>query len=157
MKKYSLIMLALMLAIMLTGCGKVEKSTAVGLSVEQTIIGVENENGSIMPVDNAEFNPTESFSVVLLNVSGFKKGDDGMNQFDIDMEILSPEGKILFEQKGILGPGGKLDLPNNVAESPVVYFTIGSDYIPGNYQIKVSIYDKIGSGKASVTKNFTVL
>ncbi len=152
---YYLLMAFLLISFL--ACSNVEVSTELGLSIEQSVIGQEDENGVIQPLSTPEFDQGETFSMILINVSGFKKGENGLNHFDIDLEVSDPNNNKVFEKKGLLGDGGKIDLPNNIAQSPVVSFTVGDNYEPGNYRIKVSIYDKIGTGKGSITKTFTVI
>ena len=139
------------------GCSNVQTSKSVGLTIEQTLIATQAQDGTINPVENAEFQKGDAFSFVLMNVSGFKKGANGLNKFDMDVSVFDPDGNKVYEKKELLNGGYEADLPNNVAASPSVDFTIGPDYPAGKYKITVDIYDKIGTGKASASRNFVVL
>ena len=64
----------------------------------------------------------ESIGLALLNVSGFKKGKDGLNWIDIDVEVKNPSGTIIVDDKNLLGDSGKIVLENNVARCPIAPF-----------------------------------
>ena len=128
------------------------------LKVENVVIGVEDpENGTIVQVDTAIFKPGESVCIILINVSGFKKNEGGMNRFDMDVEIVNPDGKIVYSEKEVLGFKGWRNLKDNIATTPTALFTIGSSYPSGIYTFKVTIYDKVGKGSATVSETFEVV
>ncbi len=155
MKKLLVVIISLILMItQLAGC-TTETSVKLGLSFEKSVFAKEVD-GKWNIVDGAKFSKGDKIGLVLLNVSGFKKGDNGLNWMDIDVEVTNPEGKVILEEKGLLGESGKIDLENNIAESPVGSFSTNDSLASGKYSIKVTVYDKIGGGKATNSKSFTL-
>ena len=153
----SIILIGCLILAIFIGCSDVQTSKSVGLTIEQTLIGTYGESGTINPVEKAEFQKGDAFSFVLMNVSGFKKGANGLNKFDMDVSVFDPDGNKVYEKKELLNGGYEADLPNNVSASSSVDFTIGPDYPAGKYKMTVDIYDKIGTGRASASRNFVVL
>jgi hypothetical protein len=88
-------------------------------------------------------------------VSGFKKDDNQMNQIEMDMKITSADGKVIVEEKGLLGENGIGDLKNNIAPSLYAYYTPDEDFKAGEYSFFVKVIDKVGGGTASVSRKFT--
>ena len=74
----------------------------------------------------------------------------------MDLEVLDKNGTVLFNQEGMLGENGHLKLPNGMASSPYSTFSPNKTIEAGKYRMKVSIYDKLGKGKATVTKTFSL-
>ncbi len=154
-KKYALIVIIAVL--ILTGCSEMDTGTSRGLNIESSFFALNIGDGNLATIDYNRFRPGTSFSIVLMNVSGFKKGADGFNRFDIDLEVSDANGTKLFEDKGLLGVGGKVVLENNIAKTPCATFTIAPNYPAGKYKITVTVRDVIGGGKASVSKWFEVI
>jgi len=98
----------------------------------------------------------ETVHFVLFNVGPFKKDDSGLNWFDIDVEITGPDGNILLSETGLLGDGGHLALENDIASSPEGTFSSTPEMAPGKYKFKMTIYDRIGKGRATQTASFTL-
>lgn len=98
----------------------------------------------------------ETVHFVLINVGPFKKDDSGLNWFDIDVEITGPDGGILLSEPGLLGDGGHLALENDIASSPEGTFSSTPEMAPGKYKFKITIYDRIGKGRATQTATFTL-
>ena len=65
------------------------------------------------------------------------------------MEFRPPEGEALLSQKGVLGEKGHVNLPDNIASSPYVIVETTPEMKPGKYNLKVTVYDKVGNGSAS--------
>jgi hypothetical protein len=127
------------------------------ISIEDGTFARSAEADQLMPVsDPAVFKRGEAVHLVLQNVGPFKKDDDGLNWFDLDMEIIGPDGEILLSQNGLLGDKGHLLLENDRARTPYATCQTTSDMSPGKYKFKLTIYDKIGSGKATRTSTFTL-
>lgn len=161
MKKI-LIILGLILAFLLTigGCNiETSTETSFGLTIEDSdfVYIVPEQDGRIrlVPRGNSTFEKGEKVNFVLLNVGKFKRGDDGLNWFDMDMEIKDANGNILSSYQGLMGEGGHTDLLDNIAATPYGYFTAVME--PGNYKVTLIVYDKISGGSASKTKSFTVV
>lgn len=72
------------------------------------------------------------------------------------MEIIGPDGEILLSQTGLLGDGGHIALEKNMAKSPYATCNTTTELPAGKYKFKLTIYDKIGSGKATQTSTFTL-
>lgn len=98
----------------------------------------------------------ETVHFVLFNVGPFKKDDSGLNWFDIDVEITGPDGEVILSETGLLGDGGHLKLENDIASSPEGTFSSTPDMVPGKYKFKMTIYDRIGKGRATQTASFTL-
>ena len=142
------------LIILVAAC-QFETSTSTGISVEKSDLARTTENG-IEATDNAVFSLNEDIHLVLYNVGPFKKGEDGLHWFDMDMEVSDQDGNVLLNQTGMLGDNGHLELENGMAATPYATFSPNETLEPGAYKIKVRIYDRVGKGKASVTKSFTL-
>jgi hypothetical protein len=132
-------------------------STSKLISIEDYTFARSGDSNQLVAIDNpAVFKRGDAVHLVLKNVGPFKKGDDGLNWFDLDMEITGPDGGILLSQTGMLSDGGHIALENNRAKSPYATCTTTTDVTPGKYKFKITIYDKIGSGKATQTATFTL-
>jgi len=132
-------------------------STSRLISIEDHTFARTGDGDQLIPVDDpAVFKRGDAVHLVLQNVGPFKKGDDGLNWFDLDMEITGPDNVILLSQTGMLGDGGHLALENNMAKSPYATCNTTPDVAQGKYKFKLTIYDKIGSGKATMTGTFTL-
>jgi hypothetical protein len=154
MKKYFLLFLLPLL--LLFNCSKTETTKSFLITVEDSIFARADAEGNLSRVDSAVFKRGEAVNLVLLNVGKFKKGEDGKHWFDIDMEVIDPKGNVILSRQGLLGENGHILLPNDTAESPYGIFSTTEQIEPGIYKMKLTIYDKIGKGKATVTKSFTL-
>jgi hypothetical protein len=130
------------------GC-KCETSTSFGLSIEKASFARMEADGKLSLISDPVYKRGEPVYFVLLNVGEFKKGEDGLNRFDMDLEFKGPEDQNIFSKKGMLGEKGHVNLPNNTAASPYGVFSTTSGLKPGKYFMKLTIYDKIGEGSAS--------
>ena len=156
MKKnlFKFLCIALM-SVILISC--TSTSTSKLISIEGYTFARTGDGKQLVAVDNpAVFKRGDAVHLVLKNVGPFKKADDGLNWFDLDMEITGPDGAILLSQTGMLGDDGHVALENNSAKSPYATCTTTPDVVPGKYKFKLTIYDKIGSGKAIQTATFTL-
>lgn len=155
MKKiFLLFSLFILLTIPLTGC-RTESSLNIGLSYEEAILAKQID-GLWNQVTDAQFAKEDTIGLVLLNVSGFEKGEDGLNWMDIDVELKDAEGTIVNEEKSCLGESGKMDLENNIAKSPVGSFFASKEIPTGQYMLTVTVYDKIGGGKVVCNKRLYI-
>ena len=151
---FKLLCIALM-SVLFISC--TSTSTSKLISIEDYTFARTGDGNQLVAVDNpAVFKRGEAVHLVLKNVGPFKKADDGLNWFDLDMEITGPDGGILLSQTGMLGDAGHVALENNKAKSPYATCTTAPDVAPGKYKFKLTIYDKIGSGKATQTAVFTL-
>jgi hypothetical protein len=151
---FKLFCMALM-SVVISSC--TSTSTSKLISIEDYTFARSGDGNQLIAVDNpAVFKRGDAVHLVLKNVGPFKKANDGLNWFDLDMEITGPDGGILLSQTGMLGDGGHVALENNRARSPFATCTTTPDVAPGKYRFKLTIYDKIGSGKATQTATFTL-
>jgi hypothetical protein len=151
---FKLLFLAL-ISVVLISC--TSTSTSRLISIEDHTFARTGDGDQLIPIDDpAVFRKGDAVHLVLQNVGPFKKDDTGLNWFDLDMEIINPDGRILLSQTGMLGDGGHIALKNNRAASPYATFHTTPDITPGKYKFKLTIYDKIGSGKATLTAIFTI-
>ena len=132
-----------------------ETSTSTGISVEESELARISE-GTVESSSDGVFTRGEDVHLILYNVGKFKEGEDGLHWFDMDLEVSDEDGNVIFDQTGLLGENGHLKLENGKASSPFATFTPNDNIDPGNYRIKVRIYDKVGNGKATVSKSFTL-
>ncbi len=144
------------LFLFILACSKTETTTSLLISVEDSLLARTGPDGNLVRVDNDVFKRGERVNLVLLNVGKFKKGDDGKHWFDIDLEVTGPKGEVVLSEKGLLGEKGHVFLPNDTAGSPYGIFSTTEGLEPGIYKMKLTIYDRIGKGKASVVKSFTL-
>lgn len=154
MKKY---LLGLMLAVslVLVGC-TVKTGVSLGLNIEDTVFALTGADGKLTVVDTPEFNRGDEIAYILMNVGTFKKGEDGLNSFDIDMLVTDSAGKVILDEKGLLGDAGHLALPNDTAESPYGVFTTTPELEAGKYSIKLTVTDKVSGGLATSTGSLTL-
>ena len=132
-----------------------ETSISSGISIEDSELARISE-GEIQSSNDGIFARGEDIHLILYNVGKFKEGEDGLHWFDMDLEVLEENGTVLFNQAGMLGDNGHLKLANGMASSPYATFSPNETMKAGKYRMKVSIYDKVGKGKATVTKTFSL-
>jgi len=152
MRKALLFFVIITVIFALIACEK-STSVSVGLSADDTILAKQSGD-QWDPVNNGKFKKGETVGLVMLNVKAFKKGNDGLNWIDMDVEVKDPDGKVILSEKDLLGDSGKLDLKDNIAKSPVGNFSTTSSLQSGKYTIKVTVYDKIGKGYTTNSKTF---
>lgn len=129
-------------------------STSKLISIEDYTFALTDSTGQLVTVDDAVFKRGDKISLILLNVGPFKEDSAGLNWFDIDMEVIGPDDAVVLSETGMLGDGGHLDLENNRASSPYASYTTTTEMKPGDYKFKMTIYDKIGKGRATQTVSF---
>ncbi len=140
--------------ILVSAC-QFETSTSVGISVEDSELARISE-GVVQSSDNGVFSRGEDIHLILYNVGKFKQGEDSLYWFDMDLEVLNENDSLMFSQTGLLGDNGHLLLENGTASSPYATFSPNESMEPGKYRMKVSVYDKVGKGKVTVTKTFSL-
>jgi hypothetical protein len=154
MKKTSIFpVLILFVCMLVCGC-KGSTSTSGGLSFQQAVLAKMAKSGKLTRVDNGKFERGDSIYLVLFNVGEFKQGEDGLNWFDVDAKVTDPSGKVILLKKEMLGEHGHIKLQNNTLKSPHIYFKTSTALPPGKYSIYMTIYDKLGKGRVSVSRTF---
>jgi hypothetical protein len=103
----------------------------------------------------AEYERGETVHFALMKVGKFKKGEDGKHWVDSELKVRQGS-KMIFERKNLLGEAGHVELKDDEAESPTGVFTATASLKPGDYSMELTVYDKIGGGKARDTGVFTV-
>lgn len=146
-KAAGLVLTILMLIILFPAC-RASTSLSVGLSPDDTVLAIKTDD-QWQVVDSNVFQRGDIIGLVMLNVSGFKKGEDGLNWMDIDLEVKGPDGAVILDEKELLGEAGHIDMENNTAESPLGSFYTTEELEPGEYVMKVTLYDKVGKGSTS--------
>ncbi|HOU01483.1 MAG TPA: hypothetical protein PLL94_05810 [Bacteroidales bacterium] len=132
-------------------------STSKLISIEDHTFARSDQSGQMVIVDDpVVFKRGEDVHLILLNVGPFKKDEAGLNWFDLDMEVTGPDGAVLLSETSMLGDAGHMALEKNYAKSPYGSCTHTNDLQPGNYKFSLTIYDKIGNGKANQTAYFTL-
>ena len=133
-----------------TGC-QFETSTSKGISVEKSELARFDENNQIVPAKDKTFTRGEDVHYILYNVGKFKEGEDGMHWLEMDLEVTDEGGNIILDAKEMLGENGHLKLEGGYAASPYGTFKTTGELEPGKYKMKLTIYDRIGNGKATAS------
>ena len=136
--------------ILLTGC-QFETSTSKGISIEKSELARIDENNQIVPAGDNTFNRGEDVHYILYNVGKFKEGEDGLHWLEMDLEVTDQDDKVILDAKEMLGENGHLKLEGGYAATPYGTFETNENLKPGKYRIKLTIYDRIGNGKATVS------
>ncbi len=126
------------------------------LTVEQVLLAKDGSDGKLEPVDENIFKRGQNVNLVLVNVKGFKKGSDGKNKFDMDIQVKDTKGKVILSQNNLLGIEGHRDLPGNVARTPYGVFKTSGQLVPGEYTITLTLYDQVGEGVVTKHKTITL-
>ncbi|MBI5422140.1 hypothetical protein HZA44_03325 [Candidatus Peregrinibacteria bacterium] len=153
--KKSLLGLLLAVSLVLVGC-TVKTGTSLGLNIENTVFATVGADDKLTVVDTPEFNRGDQVAYVLMNVGTFKKGEDGLNKFDIDMLVTDSAGKVILNEVNLLGDAGHTALPNDIAESPYGIFVTTPELDAGKYNMKLTITDKVSGGLATSTGSLTL-
>jgi len=130
-------------------------SLSVGLSAEDIVLAIKTD-GQWDVVESNVFQRGDIIGLVMLNVSGFKKGDDGLNWMEIDLQVKGPDGEVVLDEKELLGEAGHIDMENNTAESPLGSFYTQDDMPTGEYVMKVTLYDKVGKGNIAHSEKIII-
>ena len=134
----------------ITGC-QFETSTSRGLSIEESELARIDGNNQIIPAEDNTFQRGEDVHYILFNVGRFKEGEDGLHWLEMDLEVTDSEDNIILHAEEMLGENGHLKLEGGYAASPYGTFETSESLAAGKYRIKLTIYDKVGNGRASVS------
>jgi hypothetical protein len=127
---------------------------AEGLSYRKAIFARLGSDNRMEPANDAVFRRGEVVHFVLLNVGKFKKGEDGKHKFEIDMHVTGPAGKVVYDNKNMLGKDGHLELNNDIADSPFGKFYTAVSLDAGIYQMKLTLRDLVAGKILTVTRRF---
>lgn len=150
-KVLSFLGIAIML-VALTACHNQNSSTSYGLNIEKALLAKADANGKLVEVTDGKYKLGDKVYFVLLKVGKFEKGKDGLNWFDMDLQVATPDNKVIFEKKQLLGNSGHAALTDDTANSPYAIFSTTTKLPAGTYLIKLAVYDKVGKGSASETR-----
>jgi hypothetical protein len=131
-------------------------SLSAGLSYQKAVFARKGNDGTLEQVPKPMFSRGEVVNLIFLNVGKFEKGTDGKHLFDIDMTVKNSEGETVFQKENMLGENGHTLLPDDIAKSPYGMFYSSIEMEAGVYRMTLTIYDKIGNERVSVTKPFTL-
>jgi len=151
MKKEIVVILLIFLA--LFGCSK---SPSDQLIYENAVFAVESSDGSLQVLENKTYERETVVYLALTNVKGFQKDTDGLNKFDINVEI-SKDGNVIVSNGNLLGEKGKLNLENNIAKSPYGTFTSDNTLEAGTYSFKITIKDLVIGKEVTTVENFELI
>lgn len=156
MKHPSFLVVFLLAGFFLTwGC--TSTSTSKLISVEDYTFARADDSGNLNPVASpSTFRKGEKVHLVLLHVGPFKKDSAGLNWFDMDIRVSDPDGTEINSGESLLGESGHIALPENYAKSPYASFQTDESMKSGKYKFTVTIYDRIGQGKATVSVFFNL-
>ncbi|MFE1745261.1 hypothetical protein [Coleofasciculus sp. H7-2] len=130
--------------------------TSSQLKFEKSFLVRKTPDKKVVPVNDGVYKRGEDVQLVLLNVGKFKKGQDGKNWLDMDMEVKNAKGEVILVKKSLIGEKGHTALKDDVAVSPNGTVNTTPKIQPGTYQITLTIYDKVGGGRVTETKPFTL-
>ncbi|MGB9745661.1 MAG: hypothetical protein ACPLXM_01845 [Bacteroidales bacterium] len=132
-------------------------STSKLISIEDYTFARADESVNLNPVASpSTFQKGEKVHLVLLHVGPFKKDSTGLNWFDMDIHVSGPDGTEINSGESLLGESGHIDLPENYAKSPFASFQTDESMQSGKYKFTVTIYDRIGKGKATLSAFFNL-
>ncbi len=136
--------------ILLTGC-QFETSTSKGISIEKSELARIDENNQIVAAEDKTFERGEDVHYILYNVGKFKEGEDGLHWLEMDLQVTDQDDNIILDAKEMLGENGHIKLKDGYAATPYGTFETTENLEPGKYRIKITIFDKVGNGKATVS------
>jgi hypothetical protein len=145
-----LCLLIVCIGILLSGC-QFETSTSKGISIEKSELARIDENNQIVPAGDKTFKRGEDVHYILYNVGKFKEGEDGLHWLEMDLEVADQDDNIILDAKEMLGENGHIKLEGGYAATPYGTFETTEKLEPGRYRIKITIFDKVGNGKATVS------
>lgn len=140
----------------LYSCKQTDITESDGLNLDGYKFASPSESGALAVKDDQFFKKGDVVCLILTNVGKFKKGEDGLHKFEMSVEVTDSDGKVIYSQSDMLGENGHVLLPNNVAVSPYGVFNSSTDMVSGRYLFKLTIIDKIGTGKVSKTVTFNL-
>lgn len=74
----------------------------------------------------------------------------------MDIRVSDPDGTEIISSESLLGENGHIALLENYAKLPYASFQTDESMKSGKYKFTVTIYDRIGPGKATVSAFFNL-
>jgi hypothetical protein len=122
--------------------------------VQKVFFAVKSAEGELQRIPEPILRPGSSFNMVLLGVREFERGEDGLHEFDIDLEVLKVPGyRTVFSKQAVLGESGHRNLTNGTATTPSVLINTSPNG-EGAYVARATIYDEVSGRQVTVTKSF---
>lgn len=128
--------------------------TVTQLEIAEAFLARTGADERLVRTDNNRFERGERVNLVFVDVKPFQPDQAGQHWFDMQLRIQDPNRKTIFFQSDLLGEEGKIQLTNDTADSPYAYFNSTEDLSPGTYTMTLTIYDKIGNGRAERSQQF---
>lgn len=154
--KNLLLLISISLICITYSCKQTDITESNGLTLEDYKFAIPGESGGLVVKDDQFFKKGDVVCLILTNVGKFKKGEDGLNKFEMSVEVTDSDGKVVYSQSDMLGENGHVLLPNDIAVSPYGVFNSSTEMVSGRYLFKLTIFDKIGTGKLSKTVTFNL-
>ena len=148
-------LITIFLAALVLSCSA-DQQPVGNLEVEAAMFAKPDPQGAWTTLEEAVFQPGDDVSLVLLHVTGFEIGEDGLHHYEMNIEVTDVDSQIIFAQAGLYGENGKALLPGGVLEYPCGTYSTTPDFRPGKYGIKLTIFDKVSGKQASRRKEFTL-
>lgn len=154
--KNIILFISITLVCSIYSCKQTDITESDGLTLEGYKFASPSESGALAIKDDQFFKKGDVVCLILSNVGKFKKGEDGLNKFEMSVEVTDSDGKLVYSQSDMLGENGHVLLPNDIAVSPYGVFNSSTDMVSGRYLFKLTIFDKVGTGKLSKTVTFNL-
>lgn len=110
------------------------------------VFGVERAETKILPGDNV---------VLSFDIAGAKANDQGKVLYSLGLAVLDQSGKVVFRRPAL--EVTKTPTPGSNSLPGYVSMDVGLDAQAGEYQVQVSVTDKVGNETATITKKYEVL
>jgi hypothetical protein len=123
--------------------------------IKEAIWARLDPSGKMISCDG-RFRRGEKAHLILRRAGPFKAGPDGRHWFDLDMLVTGPGGQVVLEQKDLLGENGHVNLPDAVAESPYGIFESSVAMEPGNYEMTLTLRDKVAGTAVPIVRPFAL-
>ena len=155
MRRKTKMLAAILFSAIVLSCGADEQPVG-DLGVEAAMFAKPDEQGTWTTLEKAVFDRGDDINLVLLHVTGFEPGEDGLHHYEMNIEVTDADSQIIFAQAGLYGENGKALLPAGVLEYPCGTYSTPPDFRPGKYGIKLTIFDKVSGKQASRSRQFTI-
>lgn len=154
--KKTIYILSIFLITLFFSCKKSDQTISEGLTSNGFKFAKPNENNELIVVNDAIFEKGETVNLILLSVKGFEKGTDGLNKFEMSVEVTNSSNEVFLSEQNVLGENGHILLPNDVAESPYGVFNSNLNMQSGIYCFKIIIQDVISGKKLTQISHFKI-
>jgi hypothetical protein len=112
--------------------------------------------GRCIERENNTFTNKDTICIRTESVTGFVKGEDGYNDFDLDVFTENESGSIVSSGEGLYGTKGHAVLLKNVVEDAFPTTRL-RDFDLGKYTYRAIIYDKISGKSIKLNMSFNIV